>query len=416
MTRPPLSVITACRACGAPDPVTIHAFGDTPLADRLRDPARPETPDYRAPLTLCHCTACGLGQLRETVAPRILFGADYPYHSSVSPALQAHFHASARALMDRLPLAPGDLVMEAASNDGVMLAPFHAAGHRVLGIDPADGPVAHARARGIDTRHAFFTAALAREMAAEGLRARIFLANNVLAHVADVTDFTAGIAALLTPDGLAVLEVPWLLDLIDGGAFDTIYHQHLLYLSLTALVPLFARAGLVLNDAEPLAIHGGSLRLFVGRQPGQSPRLTALLAREAARDIRSPDLYAPLLDRMGQIAQDTRAALLRLKAQGARLAGYGAAAKATTLLHLLDLPPGTLRCIYDKSDWKQGLAMPGTDIPIRPASALHADDTPDALLLLAWNFAPEIIAQNAPYLARGGRILIPVPRLREITA
>jgi len=410
---PPMTEISECRACAGPDLVTVRAFGKTPLADRLQDPAA-VGPDYRAPLTLCHCTACGLCQLRETIAPRILFGKTYPYHSSVSPALLAHFADSAHAIMARTGLGPQDLVIEAASNDGYMLQAFQAAGHSVLGIDPADGPVREARRKGIDTLHDFFTAALARKLAASGQRARVFLANNVLAHVTAVNDFISGITTLLTDDGLAVIEVPYLLDLVDGGAFDTIYHQHLLYLSLTSLVPLFARHGLYLNDVERLWVHGGSLRLFLSRKPGQSARLETLLHMENDRGVNSFEFYQPFLNRIDRLADHTRQAINVLQQTGKTVAGYGAAAKATTLLHVLDLPMGALSCIFDKSPWKHGKTMPGAGLEIRPAETLSDRDV-DAVLLLAWNFADEILAENAAYLEAGGRFLIPVPEFREVS-
>ncbi len=409
----PLTIATACRSCGSADLSEILPFGDTPIADRLvaaDDPA----PEFVAPLTLLHCNGCGLCQIRETVAPRVLFGPDYPYYSSVSPALMKHFAESARDIIARRGLGAGDLVVEAASNDGYMLRLFHEAGVPVLGVDPADGPVRVARQKGIETVHDFFGADLARGLAAEGRRASVFLANNVLAHVADVNDFVEGIAALLAEDGLAVIEAPYLLDLVDTGAFDTIYHQHLLYLSLTALVPLFARHGLHLNDVERTWVHGGSLRLFVSRAPGQSERLVTCLAEEDARKVRTPAFYRPFVERIAAMRAETRAVLARLRGEGVRVAGYGAAAKATTLLHYFGLGRDDLDFIVDKSPWKQGLAMPVTRVPILPPAAL-AERRPGAVLLLAWNFAEEIISENGAYLEAGGRFITPVPRVREVT-
>ena len=410
---PPLVRVSRCRSCGSGDLSEVLAFGTTPIADRL---VRPDdtVEEYAAPLTLLHCNGCALCQIRETVAPRILFGPDYPYYSSVSPSLQKHFADSAHTLIATLGLGPGDLVVEAASNDGYMLRVFREAGIPVLGIDPADGPVAVARRQGIETVHDFFTADRARQLAAEGRRARLFLANNVLAHVAEVNDFTAGIALLLAEDGMAVIEVPYLVDLVDAGAFDTIYHQHLLYLSATALLPLFARHGLHLNDVERTWVHGGSLRLFVSRVAGRSARMVALLAAETACDIGTPDFYRDFTTRIAGMRADTRRAVTRIRAAGGRVAGYGAAAKATTLLHHFGLGRTDIDFIVDKSPWKQGLVMPVTRIPILPPAAL-AEHAPEAVLLLAWNFADEIIAENVAYLGAGGRFLVPVPRYREVT-
>jgi len=415
MTRiaPHLS-LDRCRSCGSMDLVEVTSFGETPLADRLVPHGTTET-EYVAPLTLVHCNDCALCQLRETVTPRILFGPEYPYYSSVSPALMAHFAGSARAIIDAEGLGPDDLVVEAASNDGYMLGTFKDAGVGVLGIDPADGPVRIAREKGIETVHDFFGADLARRLVAEGRSARIFLANNVLAHVADVNDFVRGIATILAEDGTAVIEVPYLLDLLDGGAFDTIYHQHLLYLSLTSLVPLFSRHGLHLNDAERVWVHGGSLRLFVGRSPCRTVRLDRRLAEEARRGISDVANYSAFLERIARLRGETRVILDRLLSEGKTIAGYGAAAKATTLMHVFGIGRRELSFIADRSAWKQGLAMPVTHVPIVSPEEMRTR-APDAILLLAWNFADEIIAENHDWLAAGGAFLVPVPQTRVVMA
>ncbi len=411
--RPPMTEVAACRSCGSSDLVELAAFGEAPIADRLVRPGATEA-EYSAPLTLLHCNGCALCQIRETIAPRILFGPDYPYFSSVSPALMKHFQSSARAIIERLGLGPGDLVMEAASNDGYALETFHLAGIPVLGVDPADGPVAVARKRGIETVHDFFTADLARSLAArDSRRARVFLANNVLAHVADVNDFVAGIEALLAPDGLVVIEFPYLLDLVDSGAFDTIYHQHLLYLSLTAVLPLFERHGLHVNDVERTWVHGGSVRIFISRERGLTERMAAHLAEEARRKVGSAAFFADFLAKIERLRAETRTRLAALKSAGKTVAGYGAAAKATTLLHVFGIGRDDLDFIVDKSPWKKDLLMPVTNIPIVSPDHL-ASRTPDAILLLAWNFANEIIGENRAYLEAGGRFLVPVPEVREV--
>ncbi len=405
--------IDHCRSCGSSGLVDLRSFGQTPIADRLMSPGD-DSPELSAPLTLSHCLDCALCQIRETLPPEILFPANYPYYSSVSPALVAHFRQSAEHLVASLGLGADHLVFEAASNDGYMLQMFRAHGIATLGIDPAEGPGRVARDRGIETIHEFFGADLARDLASQGRKADLFLANNVLAHVADTSDFVAGIANILAPDGVAVLEAPYLLDLINHGAFDTIYHQHLLYLSLTALVPLFASHGLHLNDAERTKIHGGSLRLFISRAPDTSVRLIELLAEETRRGVSSIEFYDSFLSRIEAMRRETAGAISALKREGQRIAGYGAAAKATTLLHYFGLDAEDIDFIVDKSPWKQGLEMPGTRIPIVAPERLQSD-RPDAILILAWNFANEIVAENQAYTECGGRFLIPVPEFREIS-
>ena len=402
-----------CRSCGSANLVDLISFGETPIADRLMSPGD-GGPEIVAPLTLTHCLDCALCQIRETLPPEALFPANYPYYSSVSPALVAHFQKSADTLATDLGLGADQLVVEAASNDGYMLQMFREHGIATLGIDPAEGPVQVARDRGIETIHEFFGADLARDLASQGRQADLFLANNVLAHVADTNDFVAGIADILAPKGVAVIEAPYLLDLVGHGAFDTIYHQHLLYFSLTALVPLFARHGLHLNDAERTKVHGGSLRLFISRAPDTSVRLKDLLGEERRRDVASVEFYDRFLSRIAGMRRETMKAISALKLEGRRIAGYGAAAKATTLLHYFGLGPGDIDFIIDKSPWKQGLEMPGTRIPIVAPERLQSD-RPDAILILAWNFANEIVAENQSYAQSGGRFLVPVPEFREVT-
>ena len=403
-----------CRSCGSSDLAEVIAFGESPLADRLVAPETTEE-DYVAPLTLLHCNSCALCQIRETVAPRILFGPEYPYYSSVSRGLMKHFADSAEAIIAAQDLGPDDLVVEAASNDGYMLKNFHDAGVAVLGIDPADGPVCIARKKGIETVHDFFGADLAKRLAAEGRSARVFLANNVLAHVADVNDFVDGIASILAEDGLAVIEAPYLLDMLDGGAFDTIYHQHLLYLSLTSLVPLFERHGLHLNDVERVWMHGGSLRLFVGQSPGRTERLDRMLADEERRGVRHVAVYGPFLEKIERLRRETRAVLDRLQSESITVAGYGAAAKATTLMHVFGIGQRDLAFIADRSARKHGLNMPVTHVPIVSPDEMR-NRKPDAVLLLAWNFADEIVAENRDWLSTGGRFIVPVPEVREVVA
>lgn len=398
-----------CRSCASRDLHELIAFGETPLADRLVEPGD-NAPDYRAPLTLSLCNACGLCQLRETVEPRILFHENYPYYTSVSPALAAHFWDSADALVDALGLRRDSLVIEAGSNDGTMLARFRDLGVGVLGIDPSDAPVRLARERGVETICGFLTRDLAAELAGKGIRADLFVANNVLAHVADTNGFVAGIAMLLQEDGTAVLEFPYLIDLVEKCAFDTIYHQHLLYLSLTSASHLFERHGLKLVDAQRIRVHGGSVRATVAWKGEKSERLQRLLATEAELSIATPDYFAPFLTRIEELKASLWQALGDYRQRGLTVGGYGAAAKATTLLHHFELGREDLAFIVDRSRWKQGLHMPGCRIPIVAPEYLRQNRV-DVLLLLAWNFANEIISENGEFLEAGGEFLLPVPEI-----
>ncbi len=403
-----------CRSCGRGPLTPIMSFGETPLADALLTRDQLDQPEVRAPLELALCQHCTLAQITETVAPEILFCRDYPYYSSVSTQLMQHFTASARRLIETRNLNGTSMVVEAASNDGYMLRTFADAGIPVLGIDPASGPAAVATEHGIPTMTAFFGLEVAEELHdGLGIRADVFLANNVLAHVPDLNGFVQAMRLLLKPDGVAVIEVPYVADLVDKCEFDTIYHQHLCYFSVTALDRLFTRNRLFLNDVERTSIHGGSLRLFVERRDDRRGRVDALLAAERARRIDSPVFYASFAARTAAIKERLGGLLSDLRASGHRIAAYGAAAKATTLCSYVGIDADLVDYVVDRNRHKEGRYMGGNRLPIvSPARLL--EDPPDYLLLLAWNFAGEIMEQLADFRARGGRFIIPIPKVEVV--
>jgi len=403
--------ITACRSCGSASLVPFLDLGTTPLADHLPSRDELDEPEHRVPLEVVFCDDCALVQITETVEPEILFCRNYPYYSSVSPALMQHFEASARSIMDNRQLGAQSLVMEAASNDGYLLRHFAESGIPVLGIDPAGGQAQAARERGVETLNTFFGLDLARQLAAEGKHADVFLANNVLAHVADLNGFVAGIAAVLKADGVAIIEAPYLLRLIEHCEFDTIYHQHLCYFSIVALDRLFRSHGLFLNDVEQTTIHGGSLRLFVEKVERPGNRVCEMIDHERELGADKIDYYRRFSERVESLKASLTQTLSEVLAAGSRVVGYGAPAKGCTMMAYCGIDGRHLEYLVDLSPAKHGRYMGGNHLRIEPTEKL-LEDQPDYALILPWNFSQEIMRQQAEFIARGGKFIIPVPEVR----
>jgi SAM-dependent methyltransferase len=387
-----------------------------PLANALlvAEQLTQQEPTY--PLDLAFCPHCSLVQITETVPPEKLF-REYLYFSSFSETLLRHSEELVGRLIASRSLDSKSLVVEIACNDGYLLQYYHRRGIPVLGIEPAVNIARFAREeRGLRILCEFFGEALARQLRE---RADVIHAHNVLAHVADLNGFVHGIQLLLKEDGLAVIEVPYVKDLIDQCEFDTIYHEHLCYFSLTALNHLFQRHNLVIQDVEHIPIHGGSLRLCVAADGGQQraadrrSAVRSLLAEEAAWGVDRLDFYQGFAGRVENSKRLLRTLLLRLKQEGKRLAAYGAAAKGSTLLNYCGLGQEVLDFVVDRSTYKQGRYMPGVHLPVYGPERL-LETMPDYVLLLAWNLAGEILEQQAEYCQRGGQFIIPIPEVKVV--
>jgi SAM-dependent methyltransferase len=386
----------------------VLSLGTVPLADRFPAADEDLSLEPRYPLSVLVCEDCHLVQLRETVAPEVLFASDYPYYSSFSTGWLRHCQRNAEELIQSRTLGPSSLVVELASNDGYMLKNFVDRGIPVLGIDPAEGPANKAQEQGVRTLQQFFSLELAEQLLADGQAADVILANNVLAHVADLSAFVEGIRTLLKPDGMAVIEVPYVRDLVDHCEFDTIYHEHLCYYSVSALDRLFTDRGLCITEARRLATHGGSLRLYIthGNVSDDQPR--AMMQDEQRDGLQSLSMWNDFSNRVAGVQNSLLQGLRELHAAGHRIWGYGAAAKGTTLLNTASVDDSLIERIVDRNIHKHGRLMPGVHIPIAAPETL-LQEMPDYLLLLAWNHRDEIIEQQSAYQDRGGRFIVPVP-------
>ncbi|MBX6390274.1 MAG: class I SAM-dependent methyltransferase [Frankia sp.] len=411
-SEPAATEVTSCRSCAGARPRPFLSLGATPIANRLVRADALDAVDPVFPLEVGFCETCALVQLTHVLPADEIFDDDYPYFSSFSDFLVRHSEKHAIDLIASRNLGPDSLVVEVASNDGYLLKAFVERGIPVLGIEPTPGPAAAARKVGVPTREEFFGADLARQLVAEGLRADVIIANNVMAHVPDLNSFVEGFSILLKDDGIVSVENPGVGALLAHTEFDTIYHEHFCYFSTIAVDALMRRHGLELvSVTEFPELHGGTLRWRSARAGAATPEpsVAERLAAERAEGLATFDRYANFGEQVRELQEQLRTLLTDLKAQGRTIAAYGAAAKGATLLNSTGIDHTLLDFVVDKNVHKQGRYMPGARLPIVPPEVL-LERQPDYLLVLVWNLKDEIIAQQAEYAARGGRFIVPVPR------
>jgi len=401
---------TSCRGCAGRDLPVVLSLGKMPLANAFLDSPDQFADEPAYDLDLHFCPACSLVQLTEVIHPEALF-RNYVYVTGFADTIVEHNRAYAAAVGNQLHLSASDLVLEIASNDGSLLKCFREMGVRTLGVEPALNIAEAARQAGIETVPEFFNSHLAPRLRASYGPAKAVIGNNVLAHVDDTLDFLTGCAHMLDKGGLVITEFPYLRDFIDRLEYDTIYHEHLCYFSVNSLLRLCDAAGLVIVRIDRSRIHGGSIRMYAGRKEevgGSSPEVLELAREE--RELGLADLA-----RFRQFAADvgkTRAALLelleKLRRDGKTVAAYGAPAKGNTLLNYCGIDTRRIAFTVDRNPWKVGKFTPGMHIPVLPVSAL-LERRPDYVVILAWNFAEEIMAQQQSFRDAGGRFIIPIP-------
>lgn len=406
-----------CRHCGTPLRHTFLDLGASPPSNAYLTADALKAPETWFPLRVMVCDGCWLVQTEDYAGREALFTEEYAYFSSTSSSWLKHSQGYVEAMRTRFSLGPQSHIVEIAANDGYLLQYVKAAGIPCTGIEPTRSTAEAARAKGIAIIEEFFGVALGEKLSREGKAADLTAANNVLAHVPDINDFVGGFAKLLKPQGVSTFEFPHLLNLVALNQFDTVYHEHYSYLSLTAVHRIFAANGLTVFDVEEIPTHGGSLRVFAQRSDTGEHLVTeavgTMLAREQAGGMKRLEYYSPFQRQAEQVKDDIVAFLIDAKKKGLRVGAYGAAAKGNTLMNFAGIRPDLVPYVVDRAAAKQGRFMPGSRIPIVAEAHLWADK-PDLVLILPWNIRTEVMEQLAGIRAWGGKFVVAVPKL-EVT-
>ncbi len=406
---------THCRTCGSKNLKFILDLGKTALANDFLKPEEVEGYKVSLPLRVVLCLDCSLVQLADTVDPKILY-SHYAYVTSTSKTMDAHLNSLMTHLLTVGRLGAGSKVLEIASNTGVFLKKFKEQGCEVLGIEPAGNIADVALATAIPTRKEFFNSETAKKLKAEWGLADLIMGRHVFAHIDDLKDLVAGLETISHPETLVAFEVPYAVDFFEHTEYDTIYHEHLSYISATAVEALVKDTAFTLARIEHYPIHGGSILFHLRHRSSKAkPHTSVAAALQNEKDmmLAAPATWGQFAERVNYIRTELPAMLRKFKAQGKRIIGYGASAKGNTLLNTCGLTTNELDYIIDNTPFKQGKVAPGSCIPVRPPESLLSDQ-PDYALLLAWNFAPEIIKRETEFQKRGGRFIVPIPEPKII--
>ncbi len=404
-----------CRLCGASDVEKVFSLAASPPANELLVAAEDASKQQKFPLDLYFCNQCAHLQLFDIISPERLF-SNYVYVSGTAPSFRKHFAQYAEKIIADYNVEPGSLIVDIGSNDGTLLSAFKDFGMRVQGVDPAKEIAADANERGIDTIVDFFNVDVAQQIkSAKGL-VKVVVANNVFAHIDDLEGILSGIDMLLAADGILVIEVSYLKDVIEKTLFDTIYHEHLDYHSVGPLQSFFLSHQFDIIDVTSIESHGGSIRVVAQKNTGpyaQQQSVAAFIAEEESIGLFSADTFRSFEHKINQLGKELKALIESIKKEGKTIAGYGLPAKAATLMHQFDIGPDAIDYIVDDSPLKQGLYSPGYGIEISKSERLKTD-TPDYIIVLAWNFEKPIIENLGWFIEQGGTIVVPLPKLKVV--
>ena len=401
-----------CRICGNKNLAIFLSLGRTPLANSFLSKEDLDKEEKTFPLEVCFCLICKLVQLTYVVNPELMFKR-YIYVSSTSNTFKRHFTSMADDIYNRFSLTEKSFVVDIGSNDGLLLKGFRKYGVQTIGVEPAGNIAAVAEKDGIETINDFFNENVAKQIIDKNGYADVVTANNVFAHVNNIHEFTKNVKSLLKNDGIFIIEAQYLVDTIEKMTFDNIYHEHLSYFTLTSLINFFKKHNMEIFDAKRVDSHGGSLRVFIKKAGGKydiQKEVGNILKYEKEIGVDNLETYKKFAVKVDDVRENIVAYIKKLKKDGKSIAGYGAPAKSTTLLNFCNLGAGSIDYIVDDSPLKPGLYAPGTHIQV-VSSAMLDKKKPDCILILAWNFADEILEKNKKYRNRGVKFIIPLPKL-----